>query len=420
MRLDSHGGRRDGGCLNPGPTILVITTIPETMESFFIPQLRSLHQAGFDVRVASSPGPALDRLPLEEGTARYGVPIERSPHPWRDLVSLWRLFRLMLRVHPQIVHAHTPKAGLLGMAAALLARVPVRLYTVHGLPLLTRTGLRRRMLEIVERASGRLATQSYAVSESVRALLAELNLNQRAIILGSGSCGGVDIERFRPQPELRAAVRNRYGIPRDAIIVTFVGRLSVDKGIVVLAEAWPRLADQMPELHLLLAGEPDATDPVPEPALRALRSHPRVHSIGIIPQEQVPSVYAATDIAVLPTYREGLSQMALEAGACEVPLVSTRVSGLDAVVHGVTGLLVRPGSASGLQDSILRLARDPGLRRALSVAARAHIVEHFSESRVNGLWIAEYLRRAGDSRPGVATPTLPAAAGIQKGSHSAT
>lgn len=410
--------------MKPGPTIVVLATVAETLEGFFVPQLRSLHRAGFDVHVVSSPGPAFDRLSLPEGVQRHALPIERAPHPLRDVVSLWRLYWLIRRIRPQIVHAHTPKAGLLGMAAAMLARIPLRLYTVHGLPLLTRTGMRRRILAAAERTSAWFATHCYSVSESVRRVLAEEKLNRRAVVLGNGSCGGVDVELFQPRPGEREAARGRYGLPAGAIVLTFLGRLAQDKGIGVLAEAWPDLADQFAQAHLLLAGEPDRSDPVPDAVLETLRAHPRVHWIGHVLKEQVPWVYAATDMLVLPTFREGLSQVALEAGAAGIPVISCRVTGLDAVVDGVTGILVAPGDPAALREGMARLVVDPALRQRLGEAARAHIVARFSETQVNGLWLAEYLLLTGspDGRgcPEPVTAALAAGTGIQKRSHSAS
>ena len=125
--------------------VLVITTIAQTIAAFFEKQLRILAEEGFEVHAVSSPGPALDNLAVGSSVIRHGIAMERKPDPLRDLKSLWNLLRLMRKVRPHIVHAHTPKAGLLGMLAARLAGVPVRLYTVHGLPLATRTGLRRRI-----------------------------------------------------------------------------------------------------------------------------------------------------------------------------------------------------------------------------------------------------------------------------------
>lgn len=402
----------------PGPPrILVMTTIPETLAAFFVPQLRSLDAAGFDVHVASSPGPVLDGLELGPRIRRYAVALERQPAPIRDAVSLFRMYRLIRRIRPQIVHAHTPKAGLVGMAAAALARVPVRLYTVHGLPLLTRSGFRRRLLQAAERASGWFATGTYAVSDSVRELLMDMRLCARdgARVLGDGSCGGVDVTRFQPLPKGDATaseLRRRYGLPGDALVVTFVGRLARDKGLGVLADAWPRIAAAVPAAHLLLAGEDDLTDPVPADKLAALRGHGRVRCAGTIEKRDVPGVYACSDLAVLPTFREGLPQTALEAAASGLAMVSTRVSGVvNAVEDGVTGVLVPAAEPVALADAVISVLRDAALRRRLGEAARERAVSKFSQERVNQLWMDEYCSLAESVKPG----RLAAEASVQLG-----
>ena len=380
------------------PRLMVMTTIPETLAAFMVPQVRALAANGYDMHVVSSPGPALDALAVGPHVQRHSIPIQRSPHPVRDGIALWHAIKLMRKVRPDVVHAHTPKAGLIGMAAAKLAGVPVRLYTVHGLPLLTRTGVWRKVLEGAERTSIQLATHTYVVSDSVRELLVQLKLcpAEKARVVGSGSCGGVNLKRFpsaAEAPELRLAVRRSYGIPPQAILATFVGRLARDKGIAVLAEAWPLLAAELPDLHLLLAGDRDDSDPVPEQVLLGLLRHPRVHFSGGVEKDDIPGVFAATDIGVLSTYREGLPQTALEAGAAAVPMVASRVSGVVSVIKdGVTGLLVPAGQPSALADAIRKLALDPNERRRIGDAARSHIRSHFSEDHVNGLWMAEYLR----------------------------
>ena len=382
----------------PQPRIMVMTTVPQTLTAFLVPQLRSLEEAGFEVHVVSSPGPALDTLGVGPDTTRHGIPLERRPDPVRDLASLWRMFQLIRRVRPQIVHAHTPKAGLIGMAAAALAGVPVRLYTIHGLPLLTRSGIRRWMLEAAERTSASLATHCYAVSESVRSLLVELKLCPAAkvAILGDGSCAGVDVDCFFPSPgdsRVGQAVRSQYGIPAEAPLVTFVGRLARDKGIGVLGQAWPEVAAASPGAYLLLVGEKDTSDPVPDEEMAALQRHPRVRFAGTVGKPQVFGVYTATDIGVLPTFREGLPQTALEAAAAGLPMVATRVSGVvNAIEDGVTGLLVPAGQAAPLASALRLLLSDVDLRRRLGAAARARVVNRFSQQRVNQLWMSEYHR----------------------------
>ena len=372
--------------------ILVITTAPQTMAAFFPRQLRMLAQAGLEVHAVSAPGEALDRLGPECGITTHALPMQRQVDPLRDLASLWNLYRLIRSIRPHVVHAHTPKAGLLGMAAARLAGVGVRLYTVHGLPLLTRTGMWRRILEAAERASAALSTRTYCVSHSVRRELVRLKLcpENKAFTLGAGTCAGINLDHFRPGPG-RRATRATLGIPQDALLVTFIGRLAKDKGIGVLAAAWPEALRRYPNLRLLLAGEEDSTDPVPQEALDSLRQDPSVYWTGSIPAHSVPAIFDAADICVLPTFREGLSQVALESGAMGVPIVSSDVPGVtDPVLNGITGILVPPRQPALLADALCRLAGSPSLRLQMGQAGIAHVHANFADKHINGLWMAEY------------------------------
>ncbi len=387
-----------GSALSPEPVqLMVITTVADTVESFFVRQIKFLAESGFHVHVVSSPGPGLDALRNVPAVTTHEIPMARKPDPLRDVPSLIQLFRLMRRIRPDIVHAHTPKAGLLGMMAATAARVRERLYTIHGLPLLTRQGAWRRVLEFAEWTSCALATRTYAVSSSLCDVVSEMKIcrKEKISVLGDGSCAGIDVERFDASAEWTrraAVVRSGNAIPADAIVVTFVGRIARDKGIAILASAWMELANQIPQLHLLMVGNEDSSDPVPAAVLQSLRDHKRVHFTGgWVSLDAMPAVYAASDIAVLPTFREGLGQVFLEAGAMRVPVVSTRVPGVvNAVRGGITGLLVPAGEAVPLAAAIRRLALDAGLRSELGNAARAHVCARFSEQRVNRLWLAEY------------------------------
>ena len=375
--------------------LVIITTAHDTI-GFFGGQMAFLAARGFEVHAVCSPGAGLDKLSGIPGVTTHAIAMRRPPHPLRDLVSLLALAILILRLHPQIVHAHTPKAGLLGMMAAMFTRVPVKLYTIHGLPLLTRSGWRRRLLEFTERVACALSTRTYCISPSLESLVKQLRLcdPRKLATPGDGSCAGVDLERFSPRPgdsDTRRQLRSVYGIPADAPLLCFVGRLARDKGIETLAGAWRELAAEFAGLHLLSCGTVDPTDPVPAPAMELLRSHPRVHMTDSWVTD-MPSVYAASDICVLPTLREGLSQVALESGAMQLPLVGTRIPGLiNAVEHGVTGLLVPPGDPAALAGAIRLLLKDEPLRRRLGAAGRQFISARFSDTRVNNLYLAEYL-----------------------------
>jgi glycosyltransferase involved in cell wall biosynthesis len=391
--------------------VAVLTTVPQTIAAFFEKQIEHLAAEGFDVHVISSPGSDLDNIAASAPIQRHGIYMERQPHPLRDLKSLWQLCVTFGRIRPHVVHAHTPKAGLLGMMAARIMGVPVRLYTVHGLPLETRSGRLRQVLEWAERLSSFCATRTYTVSNSVRERVIELGLcsASKVHILGDGSCSGVNVERFQAadRNQETRSLHQTLNIPADAPVATFIGRLSRDKGIQVLADAWNEVTTLSPSLHLVIAGEEDHTDPVSPQAIGTLRNHPNVHMLGPVPAHEVPKLYAASNFIVLPSFREGLSQVALESGAAGLPIVASRVWGLvDPIVDGITGILVPARDPKALALAMARMANDQTLRQQMGMAAQDFVSAHFSEQRVNQLWIAEYQKLVRESFPSFRPSTL--------------
>jgi lipopolysaccharide/colanic/teichoic acid biosynthesis glycosyltransferase len=320
---------------------------------------------GFEIHAASSPGPALEDFAARERAAAWPVPMTRGLTPLRDLAALRRLCRLVRELGPAVVHAHTPKAGLLGMVAARWGRVPVRVYTLHGLVWQTRRGWRRRLLVALERLACRLSTQVLAVSASVRQRAIEAGLSppgKIAVPGPGGSANGLDFQRFDPAG-VRAAPRC------GPVVLGYAGRLTPDKGIAELSQAWQILRGRFPDLHLLVAGEPEPHDPLPAGVLAGLRCDPRVHWTGWV--DNMPEEYLAMDICVLPSRREGLPYAAMEAAAMERPVAGFAVDGVrDAVEDGGTGLLAPPGSPAALAGAIARLVEDPALRARLGREAR--------------------------------------------------
>jgi glycosyltransferase involved in cell wall biosynthesis len=232
-----------------------------------------------------------------------------------------------------------------------------------------------------------------AVSHSIRTLAVCEGLcpaDKVEVLLG-GSVNAVDAGRFKPPGEhARRAARTERGIPANATVIGFVGRLARDKGIVELGEAWRRLRGDR-RLHLLLVGPEDATDPVPADVVADLRADPHVHFTGLDPD--TPRLYAAMDVLALPTYREGFPQVALEAAAMGLPVVATSVSGcVDAVHDGLTGTLVPPRDVGALAGALQRYASDPSLRARHGEAARRRILREFRQDLMWEALAAEYRR----------------------------
>lgn len=359
--------------------VLHVTTVPMSLR-FLRGQGRFMATRGVQLLAASSPGPGLESWGRDEGIETYPVPIAREIDLSRDVVSLARLTRLVRRLEPDIVHVHTPKASLLGLMAASAAGVRRRVYHMRGLRFMGATGPRRRVLFAAEWLTTQMSTDIVAVGPSLAAVARAHGLDACPIrVLARGSGQGVDSEHFS-----RAAVdavtldefRRRYELEAATPVFTFVGRLTRDKGIVELAAAWRVVREQCPASRLLVVGPIEEGDAVPPETLRALRADPRVALCGSL-DDPAPA-YAASDVLVLPTYREGFPNVPLEAGAMELPTIATRVTGcVDAVVDGVTGLLVEPKDPLALAEAMLRYAGDPDMRRSHGEASRTRVVEWF-------------------------------------------
>lgn len=375
--------------LAPSLRLVHVTTIPMTL-AFLRGQAARLARSGIAVHAISSPGPELDAFGAAEGVPVTGVEMARAITPARDAGAVVRLARALRAIRPDVVDAHTPKAGLLAMAAATLVGVPARVYHLHGLRFVTERGWRRAVLRLAEQAACALAHRVIAVSPSVReiAVTERVCRARRIVVLLGGTVNGVDAARFAPrEPGARGAARARLGIPERALVVGFVGRLARDKGIAELAGAWATLRGDA-ALHLVVVGPEDAADPPPAAALAALRADPRVHLLGFA--GDVAPLYAAMDVVALPSYREGFPQIALEAGAAGLPVVASAVSGcVDAVRDGVTGRLVPARSAPALAAALRAYLDDPAARRAHGEAARRRVVAEFDRAAVCDALAAE-------------------------------
>ena len=377
------------------PVVVHVTTIPMTL-GFLRGHVAYLKARGFDVHAVSSPEPGLSEFGEREEVPVHGVFMHRGISPLRDLVSVFKLWCVLRKIRPQIVHAHTPKAGLLAMIAALLARVPIRIYHILGLRMMTTKGWKRRLLAATERIACRLAHQVFCVSGSVCAEAVSMGLcpDSKIGVPAGGSICGVDAyERFNPNEAADGAKRLRceLGIPSDADVVGYIGRLARDKGLCELAQAWEAVNKSFASAHLLVVGPPEPNDPLPPQVLDAMGEDPRVHLAGWV--EELTSVYGAMQMLVLASYREGLPQVLIEAAAMEVPVVATRIPGIvDAVEDGTTGTLVPVGDSAALADAIRAYLEDEELRLRHGRAGRQRVLARFCPQDIFEAVYKEYLR----------------------------
>lgn len=326
------------------------------------------------------------------GVRLVRIPIARNISIFFDILALLQLMKFFRKERFDAVHSVTPKAGLLAMTAARFTYIPIRIHNLSGQIWAARRGLFRILLKTIDRITIKNSTRLLSDSFSQIAFLRDEGLvkAERVDVLGSGSICGVDQNRFHPSKEQRRTIRNTLGIPDIGLIILFVGRLKRDKGILDLAQAFAQLAGQRDDLWLVVVGdyEEDISDDFDGYCGGALT---RVRRVA---HTDSPEHYmAAADVFALPSYRESFGVTVIEAAACGLPSVTSRIYGLtDAVVEDKTGLMHPPGDVPAIRDHLLRLCTDSVLRARLGNAAMIRAKNEYLSQRVTEEFVSYYKR----------------------------
>ncbi|WP_312351335.1 glycosyltransferase family 4 protein [Empedobacter sp.] len=395
-----------------------ITTIPASLKILLKGQLRFMNSNGFEVIAVSSNEPVLYELQKEENVQVYPVKMTRKITPFDDLAALWNLYKILKFEQPEIVHTHTPKAGIVGMLAAKLAGVPIRMHTVAGLPLMEASGLKRKVLDFVEKLTYSSATQVYPNSKGLYDFILQNKYTsaKKLKVIGRGSSNGIDTTYFSKEQitrENQTQLKKELNIQPNDFVFVFVGRLVGDKGINELVEAFQKLEirDQKlgissePQISslqspisnsqsripkLLLVGPLESElDPLKEETLKEIKTNPNIISVGF--QKDVRPYFAIANALVFPSYREGFPNVVMQAGAMELPSIVSDINGCnEIIVEGENGTIIPVKNAEAITVAMQKLMEDKDYYLSLKNNARPMIQSRYEQQVVWNALLKEY------------------------------
>lgn len=379
----------------PNPKIVYIVTVPVTAKVLMRGHLNHMQKQGFDVTVISSPDKELAEVASQEKVATIGIPIQREISLLADIVSLWQIYQALKKIKPDIVNASTPKAGFLGMVAAWVARVPIRIYLLRGLRAETAVGTKKIILNTTERMASFCAHHVASVSKSLSLLYTQEKLVNpiKVIIIGEGSSNGVSPDKFLPNENTYKKsnlLRQQFNLTPNTPVIGFVGRFTKDKGIIELIDAFKIIQKNLPLAQLLLVGDFEAGDPLPIEVVEKIKSDSSIISTGFV--NDTSSYYPLMQVFAFPSYREGFPNAPLEAALAGVPTVGFTATGVvDAIEDGITGIVVKLRDTNTLATEILQLLEDPTRCNLMGQAAKNRANKDFSPQQIWANWYHFYI-----------------------------
>ncbi len=373
--------------------LIRITTVPISLKILLKDQLKYMNQY-FEVVGVSSKGKELSDVEKDEGIRTIELNMSREITPVKDFISLIKMIFLLLKEKPNIVHTHTPKAGIVGMMASWVTRVPHRLHTVAGLPVMEATGKKKTILLIVEKLTYFCATKVYPNSYGLQEYILENNLTDenKLKVIGYGSSNGIDTLYFDRTDHVfqqSIEIKEKYDL-ENQFVFCFVGRIVKDKGINELLYSFNKLTLEFENIRLLIVGKfEEELDPISEQSHKILDDNKNIINSGY--QNDIRPYLASSNCFVLPTYREGFPNVVLQASSMGISSIVTNINGCNEIItHNENGLIVEPKDEEALYEAMKRYLEDKELSEKLSLNSRKGIIEKYDRKVFYQYLLEEY------------------------------
>lgn len=338
---------------------------------------------------------SLEKLMHNESVRGIPLEISRQIEPFKDLKSLWGLYKIFKRERPDIVHSHTPKAGTLAMIAAKLARVPHRLHTIAGLPLVEVTGKKRQLLNVVEKITYHCATKIYPNSYGLKEIILQnkFTTSSKLKVLGNGSSNGIDLNYFNPDNITQVQkqdLRVNLGIAKEDFVFVFLGRLVKDKGINELISAFKNLNNRMQNTKLLLLGAYEKElDPLLPITTEEIQNNQNIITAGWV--SDVRPYLAISNALVFPSYREGFPNTVMQACAMKLPCIVSNINGCNEIIkNNINGLVIPVKDQMSLVQAMEKFRANKDFLEKLAKNTRQLIQEKYERTFVWNEILKEY------------------------------
>lgn len=370
------------------PKLIRVTTVPIALKYLLAGQMKYMKETGFDVIMVSADGEGREDVIKQEGCEHHIIPMTRTISPFADLRSLWKMYRFIKKEKPDIVHSHTPKAGLMAMIASKWAGVKIRIHTVAGLRFMTSHGFTRKLLMRMEKLTAYYATHVWPNSFSLLQYIKDTRLlnTKKLEVIGYGSSNGIDLSRFSQElleQEKIKSIKKELNYDPQLTYFLCVGRIVKDKGIRELVKSFCRLYAKNDRLRLILVGSfEDHLDPIGDDVKDILQKHPGIIMTGW--RNDVEYFMQLSFALIHPSYREGFPNVLLQAGAMCCPVICSCIEGnIDIVDHEESGFLFEAQNEEALFQALKKALANPGMLKNYAGNLRRKIEERFERKTLH-------------------------------------
>lgn len=374
--------------------LIRITTVPISLGGLLQGQSKFMSQF-YEVVGISSDKENLEKVGAKEEIRVIPVNLTRKITPIQDLKALITLYKILRKEKPFIVHSHTPKAGTIGMMAARMAGVPHRLHTIAGLPLVEATGLKRILLNAVEKLTYSCATKVYPNSVGLQDIVLDHKFTnaKKLKVIGHGSSNGIDTSYFDPSlypSATKLELRKKLKLADDDYVFVFVGRLVGDKGINELIAAFKNILKEHTNVQLLLVGNPEEElDPMLPETEEFIFKSDKVIATGWA--DDVRPYFAISDCLTFPSYREGFPNVVMQSGAMGLYSIVSDINGCNEIVEeGVNGSIIPTKNTEALFNAMKHVLENKEKFAAEKDVYREMIKKRYERSFIWNELLKEY------------------------------